>query len=77
MKMPHCIKQNIKLEVFKLGSYGIGENLECGQPLAKVGAQRDREDVDNLRASGRLIYVSNDWEKTMTVTGTSPWGVER
>lgn len=41
----------------------------------EVRAQGHREDVDNPRASGRLIYVSNDWGKTMTVTGTPPWGV--
>lgn len=62
MKMPHCIKQNIKLEVFKHGSYNIGlrESLEWGLPMAEVGAQRDRKDVNTPRVSRRLIYINNN-----------------
>jgi hypothetical protein len=45
MKVPHCIKRNIKLEVFTRGSSstGFGESLEQGLPLAEVGAQVERE----------------------------------
>lgn len=62
--MPDCIKQKIKLELLKCGSYngtGRRESLGWETLSVEVVAQEEGGDGGNSRVPRRLIYAGYDW----------------